>query len=193
MAMKDFDYIVVGGGASGCVTAAKLVASHGARVLLLEAGPSNNHPLLRMPAGFVKMLKGSKYLTFHQSTPQPQLDGRVHEVPQGHVLGGGSTVNAMVYMRGRPSDYARWNEAVKGGGNRIGWGWDDLLPHYVRQERNQSFAAPEHGTEGPLAVSNPRHVAEISDIFVKTLQEMGLPFRPDFNGGQQGGVGYMQT
>lgn len=191
--MQDYDYIIVGGGASGCVTAARLVADFGARVLLLEAGPRNNHPLLKMPAGFVKMLKGSKYLTFHQSTPQPQLGGRVHEVPQGHVLGGGSTVNAMVYMRGRPSDYARWDAALDSGNNGIGWGWDEILPYFTRQEANQSLAGPAHGTEGPLAVSNPRHVAEISDIFVKTLQEMGLPLRSDFNGGQQFGVGYMQV
>ncbi len=191
--MQDYDYIIVGGGSSGCVTAARLVSDFGARVLLLEAGPPNNHPLLKMPAGFVKMLKGSKYLTFHQSTPQPQLDGRVHEVPQGHVLGGGSSVNAMVYMRGRPSDYARWDAAAGGKGNGIGWGWDEILPHYTRQETNQSLAGPAHGSDGPLAVSNPRHVAGISDIFVKTLQEMGLPLRPDFNGGEQRGVGYMQT
>jgi choline dehydrogenase len=191
--MQDYDYIIVGGGSSGCVTAARLVADFGARVLLLEAGASNNHPLLKMPAGFVKMLKGSKYLSFHQTIPQPQLDGRVHEVPQGHVLGGGSSVNAMVYMRGRVSDYAYWDQAAGGAGNGIGWGWDDLLPYFTRQEANQSLAGPAHGTDGPLVVSNPGHVAEISDIFVKTLQQMGLPLRPDFNGGDQRGVGYMQT
>lgn len=191
--MADYDYIIVGGGSSGCVAAARLVSDFGARVLLLEAGPSNAHPLLKMPAGFVKMLSGSKYLTFHQTVPQPQLDGRIHEVPQGHVLGGGSSVNAMVYMRGRPSDYAHWDQVTGGAGNGIGWGWDDVLPYFTRQENNQSLAGPAHGTEGPLAVSNPRHVAEISDIFVKTLQQMGQPLRSDFNGGEQRGVGYMQT
>ena len=188
----DFDYIVVGAGSAGCVTASRLVKDHGARVLLIEAGPSNNHPLLRMPAGFIKMLAGSKYLSFQETTPQPQLDGRVHDVPQGHLLGGGSSVNAMVYMRGRPSDYERWSAATGGAGNSIGWSWDDLLPHYVGQENNQSLAGPAHGTEGPLSVSNPRHIAAMSDIFVKTLQQMGQPLRQDFNGGTQAGVGYMQ-
>lgn len=191
--MTDFDYIIVGGGSSGCVTAAKLVGEHGARVALIEEGPSNRHPLLRMPAGFVKMLKGSKYLTFHKTEPQPQLDGRSHDLPQGRVLGGGSTVNAMVYMRGRRSDYDEWNRMTEARPNGISWSWDDILPHYRRQEGNQSLAGPAHGTDGPLKVSNPRHIAEISHVFVKTLQEMGLPLRNDFNDGTQAGVGYMQT
>lgn len=187
----EHDYIIVGAGSSGCVAASRLVRDHDAKVLLLEAGPRNDHPLLRMPAGFIKMLSGSKYLTFHQTTPQPQLDGRVHEVPQGHVLGGGSTVNAMVYMRGRPSDYNHWNKAA-GEDATIGWSWDDLLPHYVRLERNQSLAGPVHGIDGPLSVSNAKHICEMSDLFVKTLQQMGHPLRNDFNGGRQAGVGYMQ-
>ena len=186
-----YDYIVVGAGSSGCVTAARLVRDYGANVLLLESGPKNNHPLLKMPAGFIKMLTGSKYLSFHQTIPQPQLDGRVHEMPQGHVLGGGSTVNAMVYIRGRPSDYDRWNKAA-GTGNRIGWGWDDILPHYVRQESNQSLADPAHGTDGQLSVSNAAHICEMSDLFVKSMQRIGHPLRNDFNGGVQTGVGYMQ-
>jgi choline dehydrogenase len=185
----DHDYIIVGAGPAGCVTAARLVRDHGARVLLLEAGPGNGHPLLKMPAGFIKMLSGSKYLSFHETVPQPQLDGRVHQVPQGHVLGGGSTVNAMVYMRGRPEDYDRWNQVAGGG---PGWGWNDLLPHFIRQESNQSLADPAHGTDGPLSVSNAAHVCEMSDLFVKALQKLGHPLRPDFNAGTQAGVGYMQ-
>lgn len=184
-----YDYIIIGSGPSGCVAAARLVRDHGAKVLLLEAGPRNNHPLLKMPAGFIKMLSGSRYLSFDQTIPQPQLGGRVHQVPQGQVLGGGSTVNAMVYMRGRPSDYAHWATAA---GKEIGWGWDDVLPHYIRQERNQTLAGPAHGIDGPLSVSNAAHVCEMSDLFVKSLQKMGHPLRFDFNAGTQAGVGYMQ-
>ena len=189
----DYDYIIVGAGPSGCVTASRLVREHKVKVLLLESGPRNNHPLLKIPAGFIKMLSGSKYLTFQETVPQPQLDGRVHEVPQGHVLGGGSSVNAMVYMRGRPSDYSRWDKAAGGPGNNIGWGWDAIVPHYIKQEKNQSFGGDMHGVDGPLSVSNNRNICEMSNIFVKSLQQMGHPYRSDFNGGKQVGVGYMQT
>lgn len=192
MAKEHFDYIVVGGGPSGLVAASRLVREFGASVLLLEAGPNNNHPLLRLPAGFFKMLSGSRHLTFHETIPQPQLDGRVHRIAQARVLGGGSSVNGMVYMRGRPSDYAEWDEATGGAGNGVGWGWADILPHYVRLEANQMLAGPAHGTEGALGVSRSGHICEMSDIFVKTLQELGHELRNDFNGGTQTGVGYMQ-
>ncbi|MEM7443847.1 MAG: GMC family oxidoreductase N-terminal domain-containing protein [Pseudomonadota bacterium] len=183
-----YDYIIVGGGSAGCVTAGRLVGEFGARVLLLEQGGSDRHPLLRMPAGFIKMLKGSRYLTFHKTLPQEQLDGRVHDLPQGHVLGGGSTVNAMVYMRGRPSDYQHWVDAT----GDEGWGWDSMLKHYVRQESNQRLNNAAHGVDGPLKVSNHTSICEMSHIYVRTLQGMGHPFTSDFNAGEQRGVGYMQ-
>ena len=106
-----YDYIVVGGGAAGCVTTNRLVDQHGARVLLLEAGGEDNHPLIRMPAVFFKFLNGSPFLTVHVSVPQKNLGGRTVSIWQGNVLGGGSSVNAMVYMRGRPSDYDHWTRS----------------------------------------------------------------------------------
>ena len=183
-----YDYIIVGGGSAGCVAAGRLVGEFGARVLLLEQGGSDRHPLLRMPAGFIKMLKGSRYLTFHQTLPQEQLGGRVHDLPQGHVLGGGSTVNAMVYMRGRPSDYQHWVDAT----GDAGWGWNSMMKHYVRQEGNQRFNNAVHGSDGPLKVSNHQTICEMSHIYVRTLQGMGHRFTSDFNAGDQRGVGYMQ-
>ncbi|MFN3605984.1 MAG: GMC family oxidoreductase N-terminal domain-containing protein, partial [Cypionkella sp.] len=146
----SYDYIIVGSGPSGCVTAARLVRDHGAKVLLLEAGPRNSHPLLHMPAGFIKMLSGSRYLSFQETTPQAQLGGRVHLVPQGHVLGGGSSVNAMVYMRGRPSDYEGWNAAAAGSG--VGWGWDDVLPLFRHSEDFYKGADELHGSGGEWRV-----------------------------------------
>ena len=189
----NYDYIIVGGGSAGCVTANKLVSQHGARVLLLEAGSKNSHPLLSMPAGFMKMLEGSQYLNFHKTIPQKQLDNRIHAVPQANVLGGGSSVNAMVYIRGRPSDYDLWEKATKGQKNSIHWRWDDILPYFIKQENNQTLANDMHGTDGPLYVSYPGHKCEMADIFVKTLQRMGCPLTNDFNGGNQHGVGYLQA
>ncbi|MEZ5667639.1 MAG: GMC family oxidoreductase N-terminal domain-containing protein [Alphaproteobacteria bacterium] len=188
MTRADFDYIVVGGGSAGCVTAGKLVGEHGARVLLLEAGWPDSHPLLRMPAGFVRFIRGSRYVTEHVSSPQDQLDGRRQIIIQANVLGGGSSVNAMVYMRGRPGDYDGWDAAVGG----AGWGYADMLPHFIAQEGNQRLNDAFHGIDGPLKVSDPAHACAMSYIYLRTMQGLGIPFADDFNGRDQAGVGFMQ-
>lgn len=118
---RGYDYIVVGGGSSGCVAAARLVSEGGARVLLLEGGHSHRHALLDMPPGIFKMINGSKFMRYHQTVPQDHLGGRVHDIPQGNVLGGGSSVNAQVYMRGRPSDYDAWHDLLRGDNDYPGW------------------------------------------------------------------------
>ncbi len=191
--MKEtFDYIVVGGGSSGSVVASRLAAEGNARVLLLEAGYSNRHPLLDMPPGIFKMINGSKFMRYHKTTPQAHLDGRVHDIPQGHVLGGGSSVNAQVYMRGRPSDYNEWDTVLRGNNDRIGWGWKDVLPHFTRMEGNNRLSSDLHGNDGPLLVSDPGHVDDFSRWFVQAVQTLGEPFNPDFNGASQRGVGFYQ-
>ena len=111
---NEYDHIVIGGGSSGCVAAARLVSEGGRRVLLLEAGHSHRHPLLDMPPGIFKLINGSKYMTYHQTVPQQHLANRVHDIPQGNVLGGGSSVNAQCYIRGRPSDYDEWDRIAHG-------------------------------------------------------------------------------
>ncbi len=190
--MQDrFDYIVVGGGSSGCVAAARLVAG-GARVLLLEAGHSHRHPLLDMPPGIFKMINGSKFMRYHQTVPQAHLDGRVHDIPQGHVLGGGSSVNAQVYIRGRPSDYDAWETMLCGENDNPGWGWRDVLPHFHGMEGNNRLHDARHGADGPLLVSDPGHVDDVSRWFVQSVQALGEPFNPDFNGEAQRGVGFYQ-
>jgi len=185
----DYDYIVVGGGSAGCVAANRLVRDHGARVLMLEAGGSHKRPYVDLPAGAFKMMFGpGDYLERYSSVPQPALDGRVVDVAQGSLLGGGSSVNAMTYMRGRPSDYDRWDAELGG----RGWAWKDLLPYFTRQEGNGRLKGPAHGAQGPLKVNDHRYVCRAGDLFVDTLAAMGVPRRDDFNAGETHGVGYTQ-
>ncbi|MEO1090930.1 MAG: GMC family oxidoreductase N-terminal domain-containing protein [Pseudomonadota bacterium] len=189
---ETFDVIVVGGGAAGCVVAARLASDGGMRVLLLEAGRSHRHPLLDMPPGIFKMINGEQYMRHHLTTPQAHLDDRVHDIPQGHVLGGGSSVNAQVYMRGRPADYDAWHERLRGNNDRVDWSWDSVLPHFRRMENNNRLNDAHHGTEGPLLVSDPGHVSEFSRWFVQAVQALGEPYNHDFNGPTQRGVGLYQ-
>jgi choline dehydrogenase-like flavoprotein len=188
----DYDHIVVGGGSSGCVAAARLAAESGGRVLLLEAGHSNRHPLLDMPPGIFKMINGSKFMRYYKTTPQAHLGGRVHDIPQGNVLGGGSSVNAQVYMRGRPDDYDGWDAILRGNNDGVGWGWKDVLPYFKGMEGNNRLANDLHGTEGPLQVSDPGHIDDMSRWFVQSVQALGEPYNPDFNGTNQRGVGFYQ-
>ncbi|MGH1480927.1 MAG: GMC family oxidoreductase [Geminicoccales bacterium] len=189
---ESFDHIIVGGGSAGCVAAARLAGDGAKKVLLLEAGHDHHHPLLDMPPGIFKMINGSKFMCYHQTTPQAHLNGRVHDIPQGNVLGGGSSVNAQVYMRGRPSDYDEWDEILRGNNDRVGWGWNDVLPHFRGMEDNDRLANERHGTGGPLQVSDPGHINEFSRWFVQAVQAIGEPFNPDFNGENQRGVGFYQ-
>ncbi len=190
--IEAFDYVVVGGGSSGCVVAARLVRDAGARVLLLEGGHSHRHPLLDMPPGIFKMINGSKFMRYHKTVPQAHLDGRQHDIPQGNVLGGGSSVNAQVYMRGRPSDYDAWDQLLRGGNDEPGWGWADVLPHFRAMEGNNRLNDERHGSDGPLLVSDPGHIDDFSRWFVQSVQAQGEPFNHDFNGHSQRGAGFYQ-
>jgi choline dehydrogenase len=194
MSREDrYDYIIVGGGSSACVVAARLVADGKARVLLLERGPARPNPIMNFPAGYMKFLAKDTYLAMHQTKPQPQLDGRGPVVPQGKVLGGGSTVNAMVYMRGQAADFDLWNELTTAPGSNDGsWSYGDLLPYFKAQEDNDHLAGDYHGVGGPLKISHLGHTSPMTRTYVKTLQGMGVPYNPDFNGKAQFGVGFMQ-
>lgn len=191
MVTKTYDNIVVGGGAAGCVVAARLVAA-GRRVLLLEGGYSNRHPLLDMPPGIFKMINGSRYMHYHTTDPQPHLDGRAHDIPQGNVLGGGSSVNAQVYIRGRPSDYEAWNDILRGNNDGADWSWNAVLRHFRGMEDNNRLLNDRHGAGGPLKVSDPGYIDQMSRWFVQAVQGLGEPFNPDFNGLSQRGVGFYQ-
>ncbi|WP_454885376.1 GMC family oxidoreductase [Sphingomonas oryzagri] len=191
MADIGYDYIIVGAGSSGCVAAARLVQDHGARVLLIEAGPKDNSPFIRMPAGSFKILfSKSPFVKRYDSTPQQGLDGRSVNIPQGNVIGGGSSVNVMAYTRGTKADYDGWNTAL--GGNS-GWDWESLLPYFRRQEGNIRLDNAAHGGDGPLKVSDPRYIVPAAHLFLRSLQRLGLPFRDDFNAGELYGAGFIQT
>lgn len=182
----QFDHIVIGAGSAGCVLACRLVQA-GRSVLLLEAGPADNSRFVHMPATFVKVI-GTERTWLYESSPQAAAAGRVMHVPQGRTLGGGSSVNAMVYTRGTPADYDDW--AALG---CSGWGWADVLPAFRQAEGNQRLAGPLHGSEGLLRVSDPRHRHPLSLAFVQAAQQIGLRYNDDFNGERQEGVGFYQS
>lgn len=184
-----YDYIIAGGGSAACVAATRLVRDHGARVLLIERGPAAYARLMRMPAGYLKYLAREDFLEMHTPVPQPQLDGRAPIVPQARVLGGGSSVNAMVYMRGQREDYDGW-DAFLGGGS--GWSYADMLPHFRSMERNTKFNDAYHGIDGTLWVSDPGYTCEMTEAFILAAQGCGIAYNPDFNGARQAGVGLMQ-
>jgi choline dehydrogenase-like flavoprotein len=184
--MDVFDYIVVGGGSAGCTVTHRLVKA-GKSVLMIEAGPNDDNQFVRMPGGFVRLFTTER-VQFYLSEPQAAAGGRPVAVPQGRTLGGGSSVNAMIYIRGAPKDYDEWRDM----GNP-GWGWDDVLPIFKRAEANQRFAGPLHGTEGPLPVSDSRYRHPLSLAGLRAAQEAGYPYNDDFNGATQQGVGFYQV
>ena len=183
------DVIVVGGGSAGCVAATKLVRDHGARVLLIERGQRRQPAILQMPAGYMKFLAREDYLEMHQSVPQQQLGGRAPIIPVARLLGGGSAVNAMVYMRGQAEDYDGW-DAELGGGS--GWAYRDMLQHFRAMEGNARLNDEFHGIDGPLKISDPGQIHPLTEAYMLAIQGLGVRYNPDFNGATQAGVGPMQ-
>ncbi len=186
--METFDYIVIGAGAAGCILAARLADSGAGRVCLLEAGPANTHPLLHVPAGFIKMLDSRKYTWQFRAEPTPETNGRAIPLPQGRALGGSTAINGMVYNRGQREDYDHWQAL----GNP-GWDYDSVLPYFRRSETFVS-AGGDHlrGREGELFVTANDWIHPVCEAFVEGAGELGIPVNPDYNGASQAGVGYYQ-
>lgn len=185
--MANYDYIIVGGGSAGATLAGRILSYSDATVAVIEAGSQDNHPLMPLPAGFAKLMP-TRHLFHYRTEPQPGLDGRGRILPQGRVLGGGSSVNAMVYIRGQAQDYDDWAEM-----GADGWSYKDVLPYFIRAETNQTFADEFHGQSGPLGVSDIGHINQMTRGFIRAAQAVGHPYNPDFNGRDQRGVGLCQV
>ncbi len=185
--MVVYDYIVVGAGASGCVVASRLSEDPAVRVLLLEAGGPDKSPLIHLPAGFTKLTGPKVNWGFH-TVPQKHVNSRKMHYPQGRTLGGSTSINAMIYIRGHRLDYDEWETL-----GCDGWGYEDVLPYFRRPEHNERFVNRYHGQGGELNVADQTQHNVLSRAFVRAAQEVGIPYNPDFNGEHQGGAGFYQV
>jgi choline dehydrogenase len=189
MAGEDdtYDFIVTGAGSAGCAVAGRLSEDGRYRVLLLEAGTRDTNPWIHIPLGYTRTYTDPRVNWMFDSEPEKELNGRTLYQPRGKVLGGTSSINGMVYMRGTPADYDGWRQR-----GCEGWGYDDVLPYFKKAENQERGADEFHGVGGPLNVSNPVR-CPLGDAMVQAAIEAGIPANDDFNGARQEGVGYYQT
>ncbi|NJS35206.1 MAG: choline dehydrogenase [Brachymonas sp.] len=183
-----FDYVIVGAGSAGCVLAARLSEDPSVKVALLEAGPADSSVLIHCPGGLALMAQTKIANWAYETVPQKGLNGRKGYQPRGKVLGGSSSINAMIYIRGQSQDYDDW--AAQG---NSGWAWSDVLPYFKRSENNERGADELHGQGGPLNVKDLTSPNRFGSMFVKAAQEAGFAFNADFNGASQEGVGSFQV
>lgn len=188
MDAESFDYIVTGAGSAGCVVAARLSESGKYRVLLLEAGGQDRNFWIHVPMGFSQVYANPRVNWMYESEPEEQLNGRTLYQPRGKVLGGTSSINGMVYMRGNAADYDEWRQR-----GCTGWDWDSVLPYFKKAEHQERGASEFHGVGGPLRVSDQPFHTELARRLVEAAIQAGLPPIEDFNDGRQEGAGYFQS
>jgi choline dehydrogenase len=186
--MSEFDYVIVGAGSAGCVIANRLSADPSTRVLLLEAGGSDRNINVRIPVGFAKQFRTDLDWNY-TAEPEPNLLGRSMYLPRGRCLGGSSSMNAMIYMRGHRENYDTWASEL----GAPGWSYDEVLPLFKRSEGNERLGGPFHGQGGPLNVADPVWVSPLAERFAASAAACGVPRTDDFNGAEQDGVGNVQV
>jgi len=184
---QSYDYVVVGAGSAGCVLANRLTEDGRHTVLLLEAGPRDSYPWIHIPIGYGKTMFHPVYNWGFYTEPEPGMNNRRVYWPRGRGLGGSSSINGLIYVRGQPQDYDGWAAL----GNR-GWGWRDVLPYFRKLERNSRGASEYHGGDGPVWCSDIGARHELMDAIISAGEEIGVPRNDDFNGATQDGVGYYQ-
>ena len=185
--MATYDYIIVGAGTAGCVLANRLSDNGKHSVLLIEAGPKDRYHWIHIPVGYAKTMFNEKYNWCFYTQPDPEMNNRRIYWPRGKVLGGSSSINGLIYVRGQPLDYNLWAQE----GNR-GWGWDDVLPYFRKLEGNERGESEFHGGDGPLKCSDIHERHELMEAIIRAGNEQGVKTTDDFNGPNQEGVGYYQ-
>ena len=186
--LGSWDYVIVGAGSAGCVLANRLSAKPSTRVLLIEAGGSDNYHWIHIPIGYLYCMGNPRTDWGYSTVAEAGLNGRSLAYPRGKVLGGCSSINGMIYMRGQAADYDQWQQL----GNP-GWGWDDVLPLFRKSENHHSLAGPFHGQEGELRVERQRLSWPILDAVREAALELGVPKVDDFNSGSNLGSSYFEV
>ena len=186
--MENFDFVIIGAGSAGCVLANRLSENSQNKVLLIEAGGKDNYPWIHIPVGYFKTMHNPSVDWCYKTEPDETMNNRSIRYPRGKTLGGSSAINGLLYIRGQSRDYDIWRQL----GN-TGWGWDDVLPYFIKAENQERGKNDFHGVGGPLSVSDQRIQLPLLNEFQNAAEEFGIPKTKDFNTGDNHGCGYFQV